>query len=1042
MGNNATKRQIKLGLLLHLLPFCFRRPGFARVTPLSLRAVLLCLLLCASAAARSQTCAAPGWDGPATPSGVVNSYHAGSGSPASGATSINVASVSGQRTNARSLQAGDLILIIQMQDSSTPANAGLHEYAQITAVSGATLALNRSLTHSYNRSIGVGTVRSWQVVWVPQYASATVSAPVSADRWTLGTASGDGTGGVVALDVAGSLAINSTITVAGAGFRGGAGLNGTGTRAGGTYTDGDYAFTTTVASMNGAVKGEGIEGTPITVFDGTATPVNYLSLVGQGYAAGSAGRNARSNAGGAGNDGDPAGVSGSAGNQLNSGGGGGAGGGAGGRGGNAWNQNTSGGILNQTAGGNTGNIAGGLGGTAQAHSATRLVMGGGGGAGTANNGSASSITTWPPGASGTAANGGAGSITSSGAPGGGIVLIRAGSLSATGGAVDASGYRAYNKAPTGDTDSAGGGGGGGSVSIRAGAAAITSLSIDASGGAGGSSNYYNHGPGGGGGGGYVLTSFTGATINVAGGTNGTDGCCGGTNANGSPKAYNATAGSAGVTATTDGTPAGVGAGASCLPVVVVTKSTPTPVVTAATGATATWRINLSNTGGAATNLFVFDANLPPGWAYASSPASTYSYSPAPPPVPGANAAGADTTSATLPAGLPVNTALTVNAATAVSLRASGAAPGVVPSAGSNSLTFGSFYLPQNASITITYAVTIPDTATAGTYHNPAGAIFLDPTRTSAGAARMVSPLTGVNANRAAVSYSANTAYQTGATANVAGSSYSGLAAGPASEDVTLLPDLSVSKSSSTPTFTLGASGLQYILTGRNNGRPVADQIYATTQATGQSATAIVSSSLAVTDTLPAGMTLTAVANSNAVLWTCTPNGTSTTFTCSAGAGVYPLAAASNIVTVTATVAVSADACPGPRVNTATFTTAAAGEASTANNTATASTAIGCSTELSVTKTNNATTVTAGGSTSYTTTFSNLGPAAAHGSGVSDTPGVGLICSVAGCSASGGAVCPVAGQWPNLLTGGLTLATFPAASSISFNISCTVTASGQ
>ncbi|MBC7379665.1 MAG: DUF11 domain-containing protein [Burkholderiaceae bacterium] len=1007
------------------------------------RLLLAALILALSATAGAQTCGLPGWDGPATPSGFINTYHAGSNSPGAGASSVDVASIAGQRTNTRSLRAGDLILIMQMQDSSSPATAGRHEYAQITAISGTTLQLNRTLSNSYARSMITSAVRNWQVVWVPQYSSATISGTVSADYWKVtagvGVGSGDATGGVVAMDVAGSLALNGTVTVAGTGFRGGAGLNGAGTRAGGTYTDADYAFTTTVASMNGAIKGEGIEGTPINVFDGTATPVDYFSLLGQGYAAGAAGRGARSNAGGAGNDGGPAGVSGNTGNQLNSGGGGGSNAGGGGQGGNAWNQNTSGGILNQTAGGNTGNIAGGIGGISQSNTATRLVMGGGGGAGTANNGSASTITTWPPTVSGTAANGGAGSITSSGASGGGVVLIRAGSFSSTGGVVNADGYRAYNKSPTGDTDSAGGGGAGGSVSIRAISGSGAGLTINANGGAGGSSVYYNHGPGGGGGGGYVLTSFAGATINVAGGTNGTDACCGGTNGNGSPKAYNAAPGSSGSAVTTDGTPAGVNGGGACLPVINVTKSTLTPTITTATGATATYQINLANTGGAASNVFVFDANLPPNWTYTSTPASTYTYSPAPPPGAGSNAAGAQSPSATLPAGLPVSTATTVNSATAVVLTTT---PGTVPTTGANSPTFGSFYLPQNSSITITYAVSIPDQATVGTYHNPAGVIFLDPTRTAAGGARMLSPLVGVTANRSGTAYSANTTYQTGASTTVLGTNSSGLVAGPTAENVTLLPDLSVTKTANTPTFTVGASGLQYVIVGRNNGRPVANQVYANTQATDASATAIVSASLSITDTLPSGMTLTAITNSGTPTWACTPNGTSTTFTCSAGSGVYPLAAATNLVTITATVAVSVGACPGPLVNTATFTTAALGEANAGNNTGTATTATGCGANLSVTKTNNATTVTAGGTTSYTVTFANLGPASADNASVKDTPGSGLACTVASCTPAGGAVCPVAGLWPNLLASSVTISPMPSGSTATFVVNCGITATGQ
>ncbi|RYF41639.1 MAG: hypothetical protein EOO25_09255, partial [Comamonadaceae bacterium] len=331
------------------------------------RQVLVLLALAgASLFAAAQTCALPGWDGPVTPAGVINSYHGGSGSPGAGATSIAVSSLAGLRTNTRPLRVGDLVLIMQMQDSATPANAGLHEYAQIVSIAGSTLGLNRPLTNSYAQNMGIANVRNWQVVWVPQYSAATINGTVSADRWNINTGSGVATGGVVALDVAGSLALNGTVTAAGGGFRGGAGLNGGSSRAGGTYTDANYNFTTTVAAMNGALKGEGIEGTPLNVFDGAAAPANYFALLGQGYAGGAAGRAARSNAGGAGNDGDPAAVAGFGGNQLNAGGGGGANGGAGGTGGNSWNQSTSGGILNQSGPGNSGNAAGGLGGNAAA----------------------------------------------------------------------------------------------------------------------------------------------------------------------------------------------------------------------------------------------------------------------------------------------------------------------------------------------------------------------------------------------------------------------------------------------------------------------------------------------------------------------------------------------------------------------------------------------------------------------------------------------------------------------------------------------------
>ena len=523
---------------------------------------------------------------------------------------------------------------------------------------------------------------------------------------------------------------------------------------------------------------------------------------------------------------------------------------------------------------------------------------------------------------------------------------------------------------------------------------------------------------------------------------GNDGCCvggGGNQGNSSPKVYNSVAGSIGASSLAGGSATGVQGGAACLPALTATKTALVSTVTAAVGATTSYSVSLSNTGGAATNVYLFDATLPPGWAYSTAPATVYSYSPAPP---GAASAGAETTAATLPVGLPVNAATTVNTGS-VSLRATGVAPGVVPANGDNSLRFGSFYLPQNGQITVTFVVTIPNTATVGTYHNPAGLVYLDPTRGTADPRRLVSPAANVNANRASTNYSANTTYISGSTTNVAGSNFSGLAAGPTTDDVTLTPDLSVSKTLNTGTLTIGASGQAYTIVGRNNGRPVANQVYAVTQATGQSATAIVSPALTITDTLPAGLSFTSSVNSNPAVWACTISGGGASLGCVATSAVYPLAASSNIVTVTATISVNATACPGPRTNTVTITTPAVGDSNLVNNTATLANPVNCNANLSVTKTNGTTTVVAGSTTSYTVTFANSGPAAADGALVKDTSSAGLSCTVSSCTPSGNGVCPAPGLFPNLLTpGGLTLAAFASGSTLTFTVSCGVTATGQ
>ncbi|MES2412306.1 MAG: hypothetical protein V4614_00795 [Pseudomonadota bacterium] len=1013
---------------------------------------LITLLLC-SATAFAQTCALPGWQGPVTIAAgttYVNSYHGGSGSPAAGATAITVASGTGQRSNTRQLLAGDMILIIQMQDSTNGANAGLHEYAQVSSITGGNITLTKPLVNSYAQVMNTTNVRTWQVVWVPQYSALTVTGTASANTWTIVTATGVATGGILAMDVAGSMTLNGTLTASGMGFRGAFGLSGSGTITAALPTSANLTYNTNgiVAQTVGGQKGEGTMGTPPRVFAGALLALNHATLLGQGYALGAGGRASIGNAGGGSNDGTPAVTASS--NSYNAGGGGGGNAGAGGQGGNSWNNgNGTDATLNQGTNTNIGNDAGGRGGNAQAASATRLVMGGGGGAGAANNGTVNVLTTYPP-VSTPAGTGASGPITSSGAAGGGIVMVRTGSVAGAG-RVDVSGVRAYNKWNLTDTDSAGGGGAGGTVFFVAGSGTGTGITINANGGDGGKSAYFQHGPGGGGGGGYIETSLTGATVNVSGGANGTDACCGigapgnGVSAgSGSPKAWQAAPGSAGSVNTSAGTPSGLGGGGgSCLPNIAVTKSTSTPNITATTGAQARYSINLYNSGGGAGNVFVVDPSLPRNWSYTSVVATTYAYDPAPPGA-GANAgaAGAETTTATAPGAFPVNTVTRANSVTFVTLRANAAAPGVVPTTGANSPTFGSFYLPSEGSLTISFTVNIGNTSTVGTYHNPAGVLFLDPTRTLNTDERIVSPATNVNANRGGIAYSGQTTYQSGATTNVGGSNYSGLEGGPGTEDVTLQPNLSVTKTKSTNTFTLGVTGQSYIMAVRNLGRTVTHQIYANTQATSQSATAIVGSPV-LTDTMPAGMSITSV-TANDANWTCTVNAGSTTFTCSVtNAADFPWNTNANLATVTATVSVSYPACPGPQINTVNVTTTTLGDSVPSNNEGTVTTPIGCRTTLTVAKINAVTTVNAGSTTSYTVTVANLGPASGDGSVLDDEPGPGLDCTISSCSAAGAGSCPVAGSWPDILdTGGLTLTSFPAGTTLTFGLSCLVTATGK
>lgn len=108
----------------------------------------------------------------------------------------------------------------------------------------------------------------------------------------------------------------------------------------------------------------------------------------------------------------------------------------------------------------------------------------------------------------------------SGAPGGGIVLIRAGLVYGDGRTIEANGASVVD---TADMDAAGGGGAGGTIILDVGDVATT-INISARGGNGGHVKHlYNaHGPGGGGGGGMLITRmpFDKLTVNLSGGTPG------------------------------------------------------------------------------------------------------------------------------------------------------------------------------------------------------------------------------------------------------------------------------------------------------------------------------------------------------------------------------------------------------------------------------------------------------------------------------------------------------------------------------------------
>jgi uncharacterized repeat protein (TIGR01451 family) len=477
--------------------------------------------------AQAQVCAPPSSLGTGPTAGIVNNYYQSNGNLSTGATSLVLGTLGPGAT--ATVAVGDLFVVMQMQDgtfnnsnnssygdgsgsgsgSTSVGQAGLHEFVRITAVSGSNVTFTPALTNNYIQAAATATTaqKTYQVVRVQQYSSLTATG-LTAPRWN------GLTGGVIVVDVQGLLTLGSgtvegqtgrAFFLAGKGFRGGGGrqLNAS------AGNSNDYTIASTF-NVDGS-KAEGIMGTPYYAanltsnwgFKTTNPPAITIPAVTptiEGYPGGSMARGAPGNAGGGGTDG-----TGNV-NQENAGGGGGGNYGPGGIGGRPWNS-----PLKDTGGRGGASYAGTL-------AFNRIFMGGGGGAGGSNNGTADPVayTNQGIGCSLGAA------LCSSGAPGGGIVLIRAKSITGSG-VIDVRGGHGYNVV----NDAGGGGGAGGSVVIYT--IDGGNATVDATGGDGGNANGSavgglpeRHGPGGAGGGGFVAFSPTSLAItaNLNGGAPG------------------------------------------------------------------------------------------------------------------------------------------------------------------------------------------------------------------------------------------------------------------------------------------------------------------------------------------------------------------------------------------------------------------------------------------------------------------------------------------------------------------------------------------
>jgi uncharacterized repeat protein (TIGR01451 family) len=485
-------------------------------------------------AALAQVCASPGNDA-ATSSiaGIVNTYHPGTGATVlPGARSIPVGALDAAGNNTP-IAPGDLLMVIQMQGAEINSSnsdcygdgvgtagcttrtetsasyaggnlasnylAGNWEYCSATSPAGAAVDVvcagpAGGTVGSYRTAAASSTVGAYryQVVRVPQYANVTLTANVVPLAWN------GATGGVLALQANGAINLGAfNVDASARGFRGGGvtffapygpsvldPVNGSSFY---RAVSGNIVGLGPGGEREGDFKAEGIAGTPQLTYNGvTQTNSNF-----DGYPDGSRGRGAPGNAGGGGNN-------------QNGGGGGGGNGGLGGNGGGCWNDASRPTTFRDCGG--FGGDGASRAGNNLALSTSRLILGGGGGAGhTDGGGTNCELGAW-------------------GGNGGGLIVVRAASMTGTGSLL-ANGANGFEPNFTaGACTDAGGGAGAGGTIVAAVTNGLTGRTVQAAGGNGANSSYSQHGPGGGGGGGVIYYNTAGGAPStlVAGGANGTD----------------------------------------------------------------------------------------------------------------------------------------------------------------------------------------------------------------------------------------------------------------------------------------------------------------------------------------------------------------------------------------------------------------------------------------------------------------------------------------------------------------------------------------
>ena len=933
-------------------------------------------------------CASPGRDGAGnTLTGVVNAYYAPTASQAAGATSVTLGAVVAGGANT-SIAIGDLLLFIQTQDAAiNSTNTGAYgdaspgdpasgftslnssgEFEFVTATSaiantGGTVTFQGTgtgggLLNSYTIAAATGTQgkRTFQVIRVPQYTSAILSSTLTALAWN------GATGGVLAIDVASQLTLAGIVSVNAKGFRGGAGVQ----LGGGAGAATDYVTLSTNAA-NGS-KGEGIAGTPSSVVNANIT--NLINTGVEGLPNGSYARGAPGNAGGGATDAHPSA------NDQNSGGGGGGNGGLGGQGGFGWN----------SAG-----IVGGFGGAAFPASSGALVLGGAGGAGTTNNGTADPTNGNPAG------------INSSGASGGGIVIIHAGAAVGTG-TITANGQTALNV----KNDGGGGGGAGGSIRVLTDSGGLGGLTVQANGGNGGNTwgtqppgtpfPGNRHGPGGGGGGGYIQLSAVPAGAGVGGGLPGVS-----TTAT---DAYGATNGTPGVTnsgLTIMQTP-GVQPGSECASadLAVTDSGTPNPVLP---GGTITYTQTVTNHGPRDAVNAVFTQAVPANATFQSlvTPAGWTCTTPAVNGTGNINCTNPDVANAaasTFTVIVQVNAGTTVGTiiTDAIDVTSGTPDPNLANNTATVQTTVGSV---TGADLTITNSA-LPNPVLAGnnitytvvaTNNGPAAAINVSFTEAIPANTTFVSatpvPAAGwtcsvaagnLTCTNAALAANASTTFTVVVTVNA------GTASGTVITDTAnvsaVTPDPNPNNNSATVTVVVATAGqADMSVTSAASPNPVTDGNNITYTQTATNNGPAVATGATFTDIIPTNTTFVSFVQPAG--WTCsTPAvGATGTVTCTANTNVASGATASFPLVVKVTMGTA----PGTVISNTDTVSATSGDPNSANNSATSTTVVASPTQsdVAILKTASPEPVDQGTNLAYTLQVTNNGPAVAQGVTVSD-----------------------------------------------------------